>query len=236
MITVRRSQERGHAQHGWLDSFHTFSFGGYYDPEHLGFRSLRVINEDWIQPGRGFGKHPHRDMEILTYVVSGTLAHQDSTGGEETIRPGEVQRMTAGSGIVHSEYNASRTEPVHLLQIWLLPEREGLPPGYEQRAFPEEERRGRLRLVASRDGRGGSLTVNQDVDLFAARLEPGAPSAKRLEHALRPGRHAWLQVVSGEVTLNGEPLRPGDAAAVSAEAGLVIEGHEPAELLLFDLA
>jgi len=232
MISVRRSNERGHADRGWLDSYHTFSFAEYYDPAFMGFRSLRVINEDWIAPGRGFGTHPHNDMEIVTYVVEGALAHKDSTGTEEVIRPGEVQRMTAGTGIAHSEYNGSTTDPVHLLQIWMLPEREGLRPGYEQRAFPEEEKRGTLRVVASRDGREGSVTVHQDVSLFSGLLQPG----ETVTYRLQPGRHAWLQVVGGAVTLNGQPLSAGDGAAVSEEEALEIAGREPAEILLFDLA
>jgi quercetin 2,3-dioxygenase len=232
MVQVRRSSERGHAQRGWLDSYHTFSFADYYDPRHMGFRSLRVINEDWIEPGRGFGEHPHNDMEIITYVVEGALAHRDSTGTEEVIRPGEVQRMTAGSGITHSEYNDSGTERVHLLQIWILPERKGLRPGYEQRAFPDEEKRGKLRLVAARDGRDGSVTVQQDVSLLAALLEPG----QSVTHPLQPSRHAWVQVVRGAVTLNGQTLDAGDGAAVSEEETLEISGREPAEVLLFDLA
>lgn len=232
MVQVRRSEERGHAQHGWLDSYHTFSFGHYYDPKHMGFRSLRVINQDRVEPGRGFGTHPHHDMEIISYVVKGALAHRDSTGTEEVIRPGEVQRMSAGTGIAHSEYNASQTDPVHFLQIWIEPERKGLEPGYEQRAFPEVEKRGKLRLVASRDGREGSVTVHQDAALFVAVLEAG----ERVTHALAPARHAWLQVVRGTVTLNDQVLHAGDGAAVSEEAALAITGQEPAEVLLFDLA
>ena len=232
MIQVRRSHERGHARRGWLDSYHTFSFAEYYDPEHVHFRSLRVINEDWIEAGHGFGTHPHQDMEILTYVVEGALAHRDSTGTEEVIRPGEVQRMTAGTGIAHSEFNHSPEERVHLLQIWIVPERKGLAPGYEQRAFPEEEKRGKLRLVASRDGRDGSVRVHQDVSLFATLLEPG----KSVTHSLRPDRHAWVQVVRGAVTANGQALSAGDGAAVSKVETLEIRGEQPAEVLLFDLA
>lgn len=232
MIRIRRSNERGHAQRGWLDSYHTFSFAEYYDPRYMGFRSLRVINEDRVQPARGFGRHPHNDMEILSYVVEGALAHQDSTGTEEMIRPGEVQRMTAGTGIAHSEYNGSQTDPVHFIQIWILPEREGLKPGYEQRAFPDEEKRGRLRLVASRDGREGSVTIHQDVSLFAALLDPGLS----VTHRLQPKRHAWVQVIKGAVALNGQVLKAGDGAAVSEEEALEIRAEEPAEVLLFDLA
>jgi redox-sensitive bicupin YhaK (pirin superfamily) len=222
MVQVRRADERGHAQRGWLDSYHTFSFAEYYDPRHMGFRSLRVINEDRVQPGRGFGRHPHNDMEILSYVVEGALAHQDSTGTEEVLRPGEVQRMTAGTGIVHSEYNGSQTDPVHFLQIWILPEREGLEPGYEQRAFPDAEKRGRLRLVASRDGRDGSVTLHQDVSLFATLLDPG----QSVTHRLQPKRHAWLQVIQGAVALNGQTLRAGDGAAVSEEEALEIQAQQ----------
>lgn len=231
MITVRRADERGHANHGWLDTYHTFSFADYYDPNHMGFRSLRVINDDRVAAGRGFGTHPHRDMEILTYVLEGALAHRDSTGGEEVIRPGELQRMTAGTGIAHSEYNGSDTEPVHLLQIWILPERTGLKPGYEQKAFPAEERQGRLRLVASRDGRDGSLTIHQDVNVHAGLLAPGETAQLSTE----PGRYAWVQVARGAVTLNGEPLREGDGAAVTEEHTLELKGVEPADLLVFDL-
>jgi redox-sensitive bicupin YhaK (pirin superfamily) len=228
MMTIRRSDERGHANHGWLDTYHTFSFADYYDPAHIEFRTLRVINEDRVAPGQGFGTHPHRDMEIITYVLSGALAHKDSSGGEGVLRPGDVQHMTAGSGIQHSEFNASQTEPVHLLQIWILPDKKGLKPGYEQKHFEI----GGLRLVASRDGRDGSLLVHQDVDVFAARL----PAGGEVRHTLAAGRHAWLQVARGTVTLNGTELRAGDGAAVSEERGLTIIGREPAEFLLFDLA
>jgi len=232
MIRVRRSEERGRARRDWLESRHTFSFGDYYDREHMGFRALRVINEDRIRGGGGFPSHPHRDMEILTYVLRGGLAHRDSTGTVETIRPGEVQRMSAGTGISHSEFNASETEEVELLQIWIEPERPGLPPSYEQRAFPAEGRRGRLQLMASGDGRAGSVTVHQDVSLYAAELVPG----ERVTHSLAPGRHAWIQVARGAVTAAGVSLRAGDGAAVSAEALLEIGAEEPSELLLFDLA
>lgn len=232
MVEVRRSEDRGHAQHGWLDSYHTFSFGHYYDPKHMGFRSLRVINQDRVEPGRGFGAHPHNDMEIVSYVVQGALAHKDSTGTEEVIRPGELQRMSAGTGITHSEYNASSTEPVHFLQIWILPERQGLKPGYEQRAFADDEKRGALRLIASRDGREGSVTIHQDVALYATLLEPG----QAVTHGLAPGRHAWVQVVRGGVTANGQALSAGDGAAVSEEEGVELTGQAPAEVLVFDLA
>jgi len=228
MIKPRRSNERGHFDHGWLDTYHTFSFADYHDPAHMGFRSLRVINDDRVQPGEGFGMHPHRDMEIITYVLSGALAHKDSAGGEGVLRPGEVQHMTAGSGIRHSEFNASQTEPVHLLQIWILPEKHGLRPGYEQRRFDIDG----LRLVASHDGRNGSLRVHQDVDLYAGRPNTG----QTVTHTLAPNRHAWLQVARGAVTLNGTELHAGDGAAISNEKHMEIRTAEPAELLLFDLA
>lgn len=232
MITIRKASERGHANHGWLDSHHTFSFADYYDPAHMGFRSLRVINDDRVKGGRGFGSHPHRDMEIISYVLDGELGHKDSMGTGSVIRPGDVQRMSAGTGVLHSEMNPSPTRPVHFLQIWLMPERRGLPPQYEQKRFELEEKRGRLRLVASRDGRQDSVTVNQDVDLYAGVFEPG--EGARLE--LRPGRHAWIQVARGEVTVNGETLHQGDGAAVSDEAALDIASTADAEILVFDLA
>jgi len=231
MITRRLAQDRGHAQHGWLDSYHTFSFADYYDPRHMGFRTLRVINEDRVQPGKGFGTHPHRDMEIISYVLEGALAHKDSLGTGSVIRPGEVQRMTAGTGVTHSEFNPSRTEPVHFLQIWLLPERAGLPPSYEQRAFPTEEKQGRLRLVASPDGREGSVTIHQAVDLYASLLAPG----QAVTHRLTPGRHAWVQVLRGTIRLNDTALSAGDGAAASEEALLTMTATDPAEVLLFDL-
>lgn len=232
MIRIRRSSERGHFNHGWLDTYHSFSFSRYYDPRHMGFRSLRVINEDWIAAGRGFGTHPHEDMEIVTYVLEGELAHRDSLGTGSTIRPGELQRMTAGTGIEHSEYNPSPTEPVHLYQIWLLPERSGLQPSYEQKAFPAEERRNRFQLVASPDGRDDSLSIRQDARLYLASLDAGA----ELDHALETDRHAWLQVLRGDATLNGLSVSAGDGAAVSAESRLSIRSDAPAEVLLFDLA
>ncbi|NOK37786.1 pirin family protein [Corallococcus exercitus] len=231
MMYVRTSEARGHAEHGWLDTHHTFSFADYYDPDFMGFRTLRVINEDTVAPRRGFGKHPHRDMEILTYVVSGAVEHEDSMGTRATIRPGEVQRMSAGTGVVHSEMNPLDA-PLHLLQIWLLPDRQGLPPGYEQKHFAPEERQGRLRVVASHDGRDGSLTVHQDVVLSATELGVG----QRVEYALQPGRHAWLQVIRGEATLNGVALKAGDGVAVSEETALALEARTPTEALLFDLS
>jgi redox-sensitive bicupin YhaK (pirin superfamily) len=242
MIRVRRSGERGVTEIGWLDSRHTFSFGDYRDPGHVHFRSLRVINEDRVAPRSGFPTHPHADMEIVTYVVSGALQHRDSMGNGSAITPGEVQRMTAGTGIAHSEMNSSRTDPVHLLQIWILPERRGLTPGYEQKRFPDEERRGRLRLVAARDGRDGAVTIHQDASLFAATLPAGA----RVEHPLAKGRGAWLQLIRGELdlTTDGAPgvvtratrLSAGDGAAIEDVSHLSIQASSEAELLLFDLA
>ncbi|HAT15890.1 MAG TPA: quercetin 2,3-dioxygenase [Microcoleaceae bacterium UBA11344] len=232
MIAIRKSAARGHANHGWLDSYHTFSFANYYDPNYMSFRSLRVINEDIINPGKGFGTHGHTDMEIITYVLEGALEHKDSLGTGAIIKPGEVQRMSAGTGIQHSEFNPSQTDPVHLLQIWLLPDTNGLPPSYEQRDFPLEERRGKLRLVAARDARDGAVKVHQDVDLYAAVLD----KKSRVSHALQSNRHAWVQVARGSVLLNGLPLEKGDGAAVSDESELVIEATADAEILLFDLA
>jgi hypothetical protein len=234
VITVRRSGERGHFDHGWLDTRHTFSFADYRDPAHMGFRALRVVNEDRVRPGEGFGTHGHQDMEILSYVLSGALAHRDSTGGGGTLRPGEVQRMSAGSGVRHSEFNGSRDEEVHFLQIWILPDRAGHEPSYEQRAYPEAERRGRLRLVASPDGADGSTTVHQDARVFATLLGRG----ERVEHALAPGRHAWVQVARGAAEVNGVALSAGDGAAASGERALTLAGAGDgvAEVLLFDLA
>ncbi len=233
MITVRRAEDRGHFDHGWLDTAHTFSFGEYYDPEHMAFRALRVINEDVVAPGRGFGAHPHRDMEIITYVLSGALAHKDSTGGEGTIRPGEVQRMTAGSGIFHSEFNASRTDPVHLLQIWIFPDRKGHEPGYEQKAFPFEFRRGRLALLASPDGAEGSLRINQDARLSSALLDRGGV----VRHGLADGRHAWVQVARGSGAVNGIEVKAGDGVAISGEPAVELTAAEDnTDFLVFDLA
>jgi hypothetical protein len=232
MITRRPSHERGHTQLNWLDSRHTFSFDRYYDPDFMGFRALRVINEDWVQPGQGFGTHPHRDMEIITYVLDGALEHRDSLGTGSVIHPGDGQRMTAGTGIRHSEYNHSSTEPVHLLQIWILPEQRGLEPGYEQKQFPIENKRGQWCLLASHDGRDGSVTVYQDVSLSVTILEPG----EHISYSLKPDRHAWVQVARGAVTLNGAPFNQGDGAAISEEDRLEFSATEPAELLLFDLA
>ncbi|MGL4618494.1 pirin family protein [Chroococcidiopsis sp.] len=232
MITLRQSQERGHANHGWLDSYHTFSFANYYDPSHMGFRSLRAINEDRVQPGKGFGTHGHRDMEILTYVLEGALEHKDSIGNGAIVRPGEVQRMSAGTGIMHSEFNSSATEPVHLLQIWILPDRQGLEPSYEQKAFSVAERQGKLRLIAAKDGRDGAVTIHQDVNLYSAILQP----QDRVTYQLQPNRYAWLQVARGAVTLNGHSLNAGDGVATSGAELLKISSDRDAEILLFDLA
>ena len=232
MITVRKSAARGHTNRGWLDSYHTFSFADYYDPNYMNFRSLRVINEDVVSPGKGFGTHGHSDMEIITYVLEGVLEHKDSLGTGATIKPGEVQRMSAGTGIQHSEFNHSQTDPVHLLQIWLLPDTNDLPPSYEQRDFPVAERRGKLRLVAARDARDGAVKVHQDVDLYAAVLD----EKSRVSHALGLNRHAWVQVARGSVLLNGLALENGDGAAVSGESELIVEATADAEFLLFDLA
>lgn len=232
MITVRPSDERGHADHGWLNTYHTFSFADYHDPAHMGFRDLRVINEDRVQPGGGFPPHSHRDMEIVTYVLEGVLEHKDSLGTGSVIRPGEVQRMSAGTGITHSEYNQSRSQMLHFLQIWILPAQRGLAPGYEQRTFPTAERQGRLRLVASPDGHDGSLTVHQEVSLFAGLLAAG----DEVTHHLGAGRYAWLQIAAGAVTLNGARLDAGDGTAISDERTLRLAGETPAEILLFDLA
>jgi redox-sensitive bicupin YhaK (pirin superfamily) len=228
---IRRSAERGHADHGWLDTSHTFSFADYYDPEFMGFRALRVINEDFVAPAKGFGMHPHANMEIVTYVLEGELAHRDSLGNGSIIRPGEVQRMSAGTGVTHSEMNPSKTTPVHLLQIWILPDRRGYPPSYEQTAFPEAERRGRLCVVASPDGRDGSVTIHQDATLSVALLGPG----DRVEHVLTDGRYGWLQVARGAVELDGQRLAAGDGLAVAGPGALAIRGVEDAEILVFDL-
>jgi redox-sensitive bicupin YhaK (pirin superfamily) len=232
MITRRPAAERGSTRIAWLDSRHTFSFGDYHDPGHMGFRALRVINDDRVVPAAGFPTHPHRDMEIISYVLEGELEHRDSLGTGSIIRPGEVQRMTAGTGVLHSEFNPSRDRSVRFLQIWIVPARRGLAPSYEQRTFLPGERQGRLRLVASPDGRDGSVTVHQDVTLHTAALAPG----ERVTQALAPGRHAWIQIARGAVTLNGKALGEGDGAAVSDEAALEIEATAPAEVLVFDLA
>jgi hypothetical protein len=233
MIQIRPAKERGHANHGWLDTYHTFSFSDYYDPKFMGFRSLRVINEDWVKPGYGFPTHPHRDMEIITYVLEGSLEHKDSMGTGSVIRPGEVQKMSAGTGVRHSEFNHSKSEPVHLLQIWILPEKEGLKPMYEQKTIPAEEKQGKLRLVGSPKGGNGSVTISQDVELYATELAAG----QSVEHTLEKGRYAWLQVARGKITVNGQELQAGDGAAISAEPKLQLAGvGDSSEVLLFDLA
>jgi quercetin 2,3-dioxygenase len=232
MITLRKANDRGHADHGWLNSYHTFSFASYYDPSHMGFRKLRVINEDYVAGGGGFAPHSHRDMEIITYVLNGALEHQDSMGNNSVIRPGEVQRMTAGTGVTHSEYNASKTDSVHLLQIWVLPEKAGLEPGYEQKSYMPEEKRGQLRLIASHDGRDGSVTVHQDLNLYATVLGEG----EKVTHEIESDRHLWVQVARGSASVNGEVLKAGDAAAIAGEPMLELVGQDMAEILVFDLA
>ena len=235
MIQVRRAKERGHADHGWLNTYHTFSFSDYYDPKFMGFRSLRVINEDWVQPGYGFPTHPHRDMEIITYVLEGSLEHKDSMGTGSVIRPGEIQKMSAGTGVRHSEFNHSKSEPVHLYQIWIVPEREGLKPMYEQKAIPADEKQGKLRLVASPSGGngGGAVKLFQDAELYTASLE----KSDTVEHELGEHRYAWVQVARGAVSVNGHEVNAGDGAAVAREAKLEISGSvDQSEVLLFDLA
>ena len=227
MIQVRQAKDRGHANHGWLDSWHTFSFADYHDPHHMGFSVLRVINEDRVTPGEGFPTHPHRDMEIITYVLEGALEHKDSLGTGSVIRPGEVQRMSAGTGIRHSEFNHSRSEPVHFLQIWILPNAQGVKPGYEQKRIAHD---GGLRLVASPDGADGSVTIHQDARVYAARL-----NGAEVSHTLAPGRHAWLQVARGTARLNGTELHAGDGAGIEGETGLRLDVDGSAEVLLFDL-
>lgn len=232
MITIRRSAERGGGDYGWLKTHHTFSFNDYWDEKWMGFRSLRVINEDFVAPQGGFPTHPHRDMEIITYILSGQLEHKDSLGTGSVILPGDGQRMTAGRGIRHSEFNPSITDTVHLLQIWILPDKQGHNPSYEQKSFPEAEKRGKLRLIASSDGADGSVQVNQDAKLFVSLLAPG----DTVTHALAGKRHAWLQVAKGEIEINGQRLAQGDGAAVSDEPRLTIRGTKDSEILLFDLA
>ena len=232
MITIRPSAQRGGGDHGWLKTHHTFSFADYWDPKWMGFRSLRVINEDWVAPNTGFPRHPHRDMEIITYVLEGKLEHKDSLGTGSVILPGDSQRMTAGSGIHHSEFNPSKTEPVHLLQIWIQPEKVALPPSYEQKSFPDAEKQGKLRLIASRDATDGAVKINQDAKLYVSLLKPG----EEVKHDLANGRHAWIQVARGAAELNGKKLSQGDGAAVSNEKNLTIKASEAAEVLLFDLA
>lgn len=233
MITIRKSEDRGLGRHGWLTTRHTFSFANYYDPEHMGFRSLRVINEDIVAPGRGFGEHRHDNMEIISIVMDGALAHRDSTGGEGVLRRGEVQHMSAGTGVAHSEFNGSDSEPVHFFQIWIEPAKSGISPGYHQKLFPEDERRGRLRLLVSQDEADGALPIHQDAKLYSAILSPG----ERVTHALSEGRAGWVQVASGSITVNGETLNAGDGASIENERAVEIAatGDEQAEILFFDL-
>ena len=232
MIQIRKASERGHARHGWLESDHSFSFADYHDPQHMGFRTLRVINEDRVQPGRGFAPHSHQDMEIISYVLEGGLEHRDSLGNGSVIRPGDVQLMRAGTGVTHSEYNASSADIVHFLQIWILPDQKGLTPAYQQRNFPLEARQNALLPVASRDGRDGSLLLRQDASVYAGVLDDG----QSVTHCLAEGRHAWIQVARGQIRLNGLGLQAGDGAAISQEATLAMAADGPAEILVFDLA
>lgn len=232
MITIRKAEERGHLDHGWLDTYHTFSFDQYYDPNHMSFGSLRVINEDRVAPGHGFPRHSHRDMEIITYILEGALGHQDSMGNGSVIKPGEVQKMTAGTGVAHSEANPSDTDPVHLLQIWIMPLARGLEPGYEQKAFSDKLKQGKLCLIASNDGREGSVSINQDANVYASKLDKN----EKVVHLLGDKRKAWLQVARGSVSLNNMELKQGDGAAISDEASLEISGRESSEVLLFDMA
>lgn len=231
MITIRKSKDRGVGRHGWLTSNHTFSFANYYDPRNMGFRDLRVINEDTVKPGRGFGAHPHDNMEIISIVMEGALAHRDSTGGEGILRRGEVQRMSAGTGVVHSEFNGSDQEPVHFFQVWIIPERDGITPGYEQKLFPEEDRKGKLRLLVAPGGAEGALDIYQDARLYSAILDAN----DQVEHPLAAGRGAWIQVARGRIELNGLTLEEGDGAAIEDESLLTISAATPAEILLFDL-
>ncbi|HEV7557735.1 MAG TPA: pirin family protein [Kofleriaceae bacterium] len=232
MMTIRRADDRGHANHGWLDSHHTFSFADYHDPAHMGFRALRVINDDRVDGGQGFGAHPHRDMEIISYVLDGALAHKDSTGTGETIRPGDVQRMSAGSGVVHSEFNASKADEVHFLQIWLMPDKRGIKPSYEQKTFDDAAKRGQLRLVASPDARDGSLTIHTDASVYAGLFDAGETATL----PIAADRHVWVQVARGKVRVNGNDLGEGDGLALSKETSLAVEGVDSAEILVFDLA
>jgi len=232
MLQIRRAADRGHADHGWLDTYHTFSFSDYYDPAHMGFRALRVINEDRVQPGMGFGTHGHKDMEIVTYVLEGALEHKDSMGNGSALRPGEFQRMSAGTGVRHSEFNPSATEPVHLYQIWLLPGRNGIQPSYEQELFGEDSKRARFQLVASPDGGDESLRIHQDARVYLSKLDAG----QKVTHELSSGRHAWLQVLRGNVTVNGRALKTSDGVAVSDEPLLTVVAEDPAEVMLFELA
>jgi len=230
MMTIRKANERGHADHGWLNSYHTFSFAGYHDPQWMGFRDLRVINDDTVAAGAGFGQHPHRDMEIISYVLAGELEHRDSMGNGRIIRPGEFQYMAAGTGVVHSEYNPSKRNPVHFLQIWIQPDKSGARPAYGEKAYPQATP-GRLNLVASKSGREGSLRINQDADLWLAKFSNG----ETVTHELKPKRHAWVHVAEGNVIVNGRPLNGGDAAALSGESKLELTGKSKAQVLVFDL-
>lgn len=232
MITVRRADERGHFDHGWLDTYHTFSFADYHDPRFMGFRQLRVINDDRVQGGHGFPAHGHRDMEIITYVLDGALEHRDNMGNGSVIKPGDVQRMSAGTGVVHSEFNPSKTDLVHLLQIWILPKARGRAPEYEQRTFADHDLRDTLRVIAAPDGRDDAVTIHQDVTVYASRLSPGA----KVQHQLGPGRFGWLHVARGSAHVNGSALAAGDGAAISDEREVTVTTTEPAEILLFDLA
>ena len=232
MMTLRRANERGHAEHGWLDSYHTFSFADYHDDKHMGFRALRVINEDRVSPGQGFGTHGHRDMEIISYVLEGALEHKDSIGTGSVIRPGDVQRMSAGTGVRHSEFNASKEEPVHFLQIWITPDKAGHAPGYEEKNFSAADKQGRLRLVASPDGRDGSVTIHQDATLYAGVFEDG----ERATFEIAPKRYAWVHVAKGSLRVNGEVLRAGDAASFDEAGKVEIAGKDNGEVLVFDLA
>ena len=229
MIKVRPKDERGHANHGWLDSHHTFSFADYYDPEHMGFHALRVINDDRVAPGRGFGTHPHRDMEIVSYVLEGALEHKDSTGTNGVIKPGDVQRMSAGTGVLHSEYNGSKTEPVHFLQIWIQPSKRGIEPGYEQKTFSRDDKKGKLRVIASPDGRDGSVTIHADAVVYAGVFDAG-------DSAELAAKNAWVHVARGKARVNGKELEDGDGAAIEGESSVKIEGTSGGEVLVFDLA
>ncbi len=232
MLNIRKAQDRGHSNLGWLDSHHTFSFAEYYDPKHMGFADLRVINDDTVAPGRGFGTHPHRDMEIISYVLEGALEHKDSMGNGSVMRPGDVQRMSAGTGVTHSEFNHSSDEPVHFLQIWVLPDRKGHAPGYEQKHFPDEDKRGRFRLIASQDGAHDSVSLNQDIKIFSA-LVDGEESVSYTPDA---GRVAWIHVARGAVELNGQKLDAGDGVSLNANKTLRFENGRKCEILLFDMA
>jgi quercetin 2,3-dioxygenase len=232
MINLRKAGQRGHFDHGWLNTYHTFSFASYYDPDHMGFRSLRVMNEDRVKPGMGFGMHGHQDMEILTYVLEGGLAHKDSLGNGAVLRPGELQRMSAGTGIRHSEFNPSKDEPVHFNQIWMLPDADGLTPRYEQRKYSDAERSGKLKLVAAKDAKDGALAIHQNAQVYSALLAPG----EKASYTLAPARHAWVQVARGAVKINGESMQAGDGAAVSQETLVELEAQDASDILLFDLA